>query len=1825
MQVSFTDQSTSSAGSIVSWNWSLGSNNSSLQNPSAIFNQVGSFEICLTVTDSQGNTGTLCQEDYINIYDKPTADFVRTPISGCTPLEVTYTNNSLSPNGALTQLVWDIGGTTNLAIVDDADSIISTTYTNVGNYKATLFITDEKGCTDTKVIDNAVETLPGPMIDLDIEIVSACELPWEVKFNNNNPDPATTYSWNFGNGTTYEGASPQNIMYNADGSYEVVVALNRNGCLDTLRETLVINASGSAQIEIEPQEACAGTPISFTEISPINPDSIFWNFGDGNTSNLSNPSHTYAAPGCYDITMIRHVDSCVDTVVQSCITIAPTPTVTVDIANQYNCQLPTQVDLMGSSEQAGSYMWTVTGEGLNETFNADTSNIIIESFGEYSVDLVFTSDAGCIVAQNDIPIEIKELESELPSIGPSGCKPLTFTLSDSTTSSIAIVDYEWIIGAPINVTLSGPNPSYTIDQVGEYDVILVTTNAIGCKDTIYREDYIRVGEPVTFDFDATPKEECILAPKQFTAFTGPEVDAWVWGTDGTDTLSTLQNPIMYLSSSKLWDISLTVYYNGCPSTLIKEDFINILDPTVSYKIEYNCDDPYLVTFDANVVGADSSYWEIEVAPGVLDTFFNVEIDTFRFPERGRYHVQHYAVNYESGCEHFRIDTVEIAEPIASFEVDTLQGCSPLTINITGNSQDALHIDYVVPGASVDSTISVSNPTLSYTENGVFTGPTLIVTDIHGCQDTLTKMDSVLVNKATAIADHVDFVCIPDSVWVKNASTDRLGEIVEQRWYFDGTLLENTQDSFWVQIEENRYYELGLSVTDDWGCVDSVAWNQAIWGSDIDASFASSDTLSCTTHAIAFALSNADQPDDIASYAWDFGDGQSSEEASPTHLYTQEGAYTVCLTLTNTRGCTDMHCMDEPIIIADPVAAFVGDPLFETCPPLLSTFQNQSINSTSFSWDFGDNSGLSDNESPAHLYNQPGSFDVTLIASSTPHCADTLTRADYVVVEGPTGTFTMASDSACVPLTIELYGESDDEYFFSWDFGNGATASSGALQRYDTVQYVYQEVGSYLPKLILTDGNGCARSFDTDSIHVNNLELNFANEKIHFCDYPTQITLENLSSSTDPSVVYEWHVGSGADTTAYNTTHLNLNLNQLGTYHVSLIGESENCIDTLSIDSLISVGSVPVAAFEIQQDQVCELLATQFNNQSSNEYGEITSYAWDFGDGQLSADASPDHTYTNITDVEVSLHITTEFGCVDSTNSTITILPNTLPVLPDDYTICIGDSVQLLASLEGQGADQVSFTWSNNSDLSCVDCYFPFASPTDTATYILTASHSNGCISHDTTVVNVVPVPGPELALSLDTLICLDDSATISITNYDPSLNYSWHDQGNMDCTDCPVVNAYPETNTYYSVTVTNEYGCFENDSIFVEVERQIDDFLVSSIALCEGNEIELSIADNALQPQWRDGSTVLCVDCNSVVVTPTENQYYYVDAQSAAGCDYTDSIYTILVPDESISISEPDTICLGESIKLSSQGFGQSSWTPAEYLDDPNNRNPIATPQQSATYTVSYTLDECTLQDSVYIHVLEKVEVEASSDTVCLGEEVVLRASGLVDEYRWYSEGQMLSNLPTLYVTPNEDMNIMLVGSMGLCENDTVYTMAALHPLIDVELLQDQYTLYVNSAEKVQIEWNDSMDYTYVWSPANGLSCDDCPDPKIDGLESARDYELLVTDNQTQCFEAFNIYVRRYNYCSEKAFYIPNIFSPNGDGHNDQFSLIAERPEEFEEIQLFDRWGNKVFGSDDVNFTWDGIYLGDPLMSGVYAYVISYTCKETGEQLAFTGDVTIIR
>ncbi len=1027
-----------------------------------------------------------------------------------------------------------------------------------------------------------------------------------------------------------------------------------------------------------------------------------------------------------------------------------------------------------------------------------------------------------------------------------------------------------------------------------------------------------------------------------------------------------------------------------------------------------------------------------------------------------------------------------------------------------------------------------------------------------------------------------------------------------------------------QIDTPGIYDLSLKVTDDWNCTDTENYDMAFEAVELLPDF-TADTLSCTWAPVRFRPKNATA--NVDSFYWDFGDGNISSVKNPNYTYNSEGTYSICLTMVDKRGCEKTICKDNYVVIQDPNAEFSGDPLNANCPPLLTNFENESDFALNHFWDFGDNTGNSTNENPSHVYTEPGIYDVTLIVSMSPVCKDTMVRSDYVILEGPKGSFSQEADSTCLPLEVTLSAQSDDLYTYIYDYGNGELDSLTSQVSSDSRSYTYQDVGRYVPKIIIIDAKGCARAIAGDPVFVNTMDLDFTISDTSFCNVPANVELINLSSSTSGNIRYEWEM-YGPQTGVSIDDQPNFIMDSLGLYDVSLIGRSENCIDTLVKEELVEISVDPEVDFTIINDQLCDEIVVEFSNMTTLRSGEITSYYWDFGDGSNSTDENPTHTYSEIESFTVTLTAETRNGCSATISKDLPVSPNTIGYAGLNDTICIGDIYQLSAEVENL-QDGGGFYWVSDPTLSCTDCLDPIAEPLTSNWYTFIAVHPNGCESIDSVFITVIQQPGPTISLVGDSIICLGDEAVFTVEDYDTSYVYIWDDNHNLlDCiTNCKTVTAAPDDTSSFYVTVLNEYGCYVKDTLTVYVETEIGNILSEDKSICEDATTSIQIMNGNIS-SWDDNEDLSCLDCPEPIVSPQQSSYYYANVISDEGCHYRDTVLIFVIPPGSISAGDDQLICVGEEARLQGSGIGDAMWY--EMGDTTTMLSSGYEFRTGPTDTTSYVLmtiaDECTLLDTVTLNVARKAEIRTIGDTICPGEIATIEAVPVVTDVYWWEtpEGDRLINDQIRELEPDSTFSYLLIGGFRICEDDTAYAEVVVKNKIDVEM-EDFFKVYAN--EEVQFSINHSSDknYSFDWNPREGLTCYECPDPAVLDINSNRKYTVMITDENSGCFEEREVEVRFISECTSSIFYMPNIFSPNEDGNNDKFQVFTQNEEDFLRIHVFDRWGNRVFYSEDINDGWDGRFKGQFLLAGVYVYRVDALCELTGKEFYFTGDITMIR
>jgi gliding motility-associated-like protein len=194
-----------------------------------------------------------------------------------------------------------------------------------------------------------------------------------------------------------------------------------------------------------------------------------------------------------------------------------------------------------------------------------------------------------------------------------------------------------------------------------------------------------------------------------------------------------------------------------------------------------------------------------------------------------------------------------------------------------------------------------------------------------------------------------------------------------------------------------------------------------------------------------------------------------------------------------------------------------------------------------------------------------------------------------------------------------------------------------------------------------------------------------------------------------------------------------------------------------------------------------------------------------------------------------------------------------------------------------------------------------------------------------------------------------------------------------------------------------------------------------------------------------------------------------------------------------------------------------------------------------------------------------------------------------------------------------------LTSSAG-CDSIVTLSLSVL-PDIGLYASPDKATLLIGDTVTINVISSSTTGIiTYTWSPTAGLSCWDCPSSVASPVGDTRYTVIAIDSNGCRDTVVVPIMV------NGPSIFIPNVFTPNNDGANDFFEIYGNKNAlRYLDVKIFDRWGEKVFESNDLNFKWDGMYKGRPLMPAVFVYTLQVVFADGHPEKLFKGSVTLMR
>ena len=576
------------------------------------------------------------------------------------------------------------------------------------------------------------------------------------------------------------------------------------------------------------------------------------------------------------------------------------------------------------------------------------------------------------------------------------------------------------------------------------------------------------------------------------------------------------------------------------------------------------------------------------------------------------------------------------------------------------------------------------------------------------------------------------------------------------------------------------------------------------------------------------------------------------------------------------------------------------------------------------------------------------------------------------------------------------------------------------------------------------------------------------------------------------------------------------------------------------------------------------------------------------------------------------------------SDTIRILDSIyVKILNPDTAICYGESVDLKV----QADTTLDFHWTPVNTVSDSLGQNITVTPDSPTTYKVSVKlpASLGCpASSDTVRIDVKRQP--HVDLGADIFTCADTVQLNAQTSPDnPDESYSWSPPAGLNNPNIANPVATVLGMQTYVVTVNpGAVGCDGKDSINITVLPDHINLLKNDTVVCQGAILQLFVdGDNHFDYNWTPALGVNNDTTKDIILVAQQSALYTVTASYPTCPAMSDSFYLEVQPVPVVNVGNDRTICSYDTLQLyasvTPSGFTQYTytWTPAADLLNPGTKTPVFSGDHDRIQVVTVqTPAGCEGKDSlrITVHPGDFLAVTPADTGVCPPDGVQLNADGAV-QYSWYpGAGLSRTDIPNPVALPQSSTEYTLIAKSiaGCYDTATVYVQVYPSAVLD---LPDSVQIW--PGESYQIHPNSNALY-FSWFPPSGLSSANISDPVASPAVRTRYFVTARTENGCIIRDSIDVLVN-----TTPVYEAPNAFAP-GSGINGVFKIEKRGFVKLKYFSVFNRWGNKVFETTDINQGWDGTFNGKPQPAGVYVYIIE-AIADTGAPVRKTGNVTLIR
>lgn len=1559
---------------------------------------------------------------------------------------------------------------------------------------------------------------------------------------------------------------------------------------------------------------------------------ITWNFGDGEKIAPDSIYQYLSKTGFIDVKVkvLWKDNSVCDTVFTRLIEIKPMPRPNFSFSRSILCYGPDTVSLFCNTPGATSISWIVDGTNY---FNAGYKlTHKFASPGKKGFQVIFTDSFGCrgIVELKDTIEVLEKAQINFSASDSGGCAPVIINLSANFNlygQKAKNVYWKFESKADSIPGLSVNNIEFR--NSGEFSAAFYVLTEKNCLYKYEKPDYIKVGDSLPIVLNKPKSFYCFnepivladLNPKSGGKYSWKLPSNVKWQGDSTGS-----GVVVKIKDNGVYRFSVSFEKNGCVTKAEYTDsfIVKTVKAEFSSANNFHCEPPLEVNFKSNSYASDTGeimhYWLFypQGNPNNPLQFSSLKDPSAIFPDMGNYDVRLVTIHKISGCRDtsirtsfVRIDTIRpviMVQPeiaCVNQEVFLFNGTQPSTYA----GPDSFHWTiYDTDRTTILKESDSMHLTFSSNKAGVYP------VKLYGGNPAVCNIHATVFDSIEIVVPKLQFLNFPENACsgtpmrFYGASTPERAKFTHfwEITGMDSSFSFVTKDSM-ISFKAEGDYDIKYAIQIDKGCRDSIVKKNAIGVNGIYANLILDTLTGCLPFTVKPVLENVrnfhkgHQSDDYT-VLWSCMPSmgvtiRDSNTLTPEFVFTEVGAYRILARLQNATGCDTIMYSDTVFAGVDASFDLSDD---KVCIGATVTAKATSrLKPSSYKW-VTDNQQLEIiNQSPSVIQlksDVEGIFQISLIAEKNQICFDTFSRL-LNVIEVKADFRSLDTLLTCAPVYAQFMSVSKNANELIWNYGDGKPF----VTKLPSSGHIY------------TRNSGWSDGFDVSLIAVNYegcadtmLKEDFVwvlgpVPKVKLYDYsgctPVHMKIEDLSTDAVRYIVdygdnKAWDSTKAPNEYSYQFTQV---FGDTQRYELRVFAyDSMGCIAKFEPEEKIEVYRSPIAVSNIISTNTCnysDVVFQDLSKKTSNRLWRI----FDKGDTIFNTNSQWKHAFTEIGQYPVDLTVYNYMHCSSVKRDTIHVYPDVQVNITRTDTVCLNKPVSFSAEGKSLGIiTESEWEITQNGTLIGADKGFSGTYTLNVAgNYNLNFIIKNefGCID---TATNIIFVQNPEDAP-------------------DPQIRYVSIRDNKTELFSEPSTNPrYFQSTVYYN-----------GSTAITSIDRNKDywsplDLLYNSGQQCYQMD-EVDLCGNIKKSE---------IHC-PVILNAQSNDYFKIDLTWSGYTGWNDLLSYRLLRSENgtsfIQLAELSPVTLR---------YTDSPLCPGTYyymIQAINQRGD--TSQSNMVIQVPMYRSLGNSPDIRDIRVIENNQIAVKWDK----SQSIRHEFYELHKSNGLAKPQVILVKDTFYtdfdVLPEEETYKYEIRDRDVCGISNTAGRFGISILLKGEYREDQSELNWNDYEnweegvlKYQVLIEKPQGYVPVSDVVlQSLYSDPVIYPEIKADYCYKIHAVSAPAGRDTSISNYTCLI------GPSRIYIPNAFTPNSDGKNDDFKpvmfFIRDEPlnryQEYD-FMVFNRWGEILFRTDDLSKGWDGKAGGADAQPGVYGYSVQVYGLD-GKTYFKSGQVHLIR